>query len=62
MTNSVGILDLMHPGEVTPTAATYTALLQSFAESGDKEKLLSIQREASVRAIILNVNQIMKVL
>ena len=61
MTNSVGMLDLMHSAEVTPTAATYTALLQSFAEAGDRERLLSTQREASVRAISLNVNQIMKV-
>jgi len=38
MTNSVGMLDLMHAAEVTPTAATYTALLQSFAEAGDKKK------------------------
>jgi len=61
MTNSVGMLDLMHSAEVTPTAATYTALLQSFAEAGDKKSLLSTQREASVRAISLNVNQVMKV-
>jgi len=61
MTNSVGMLDLMHAAEVTPTAATYTALLQSFAEAGDKKSLLSTQREASVRAISLNINQIMKV-
>lgn len=61
MTNSVGILDLMHAAEVTPTAATYTALLQSFAEVGDKKSLLGTQREASVRAISLNINQIMKV-
>ena len=61
MTNCVGMLDLMHAAEVTPTAATYTALHQSFAEAGDKRSLLSTQREASVRAISLNINQIMKV-
>ena len=36
--NSVGMLDLLHAAEVTSTAATYTALLQSFAEVGDKKK------------------------
>ena len=51
----------MHSAKVTPTAATYTAILQSFAEVGDKKSLLSTQREASVRAISLNINQIMKV-
>jgi hypothetical protein len=61
MTNSVGILDLMHAAEVIPTAATYTALLQSFAEAGDRKSLLSTHKEASIRAISLNVNQIMKV-
>jgi len=35
MTNCAGMLDLMHVAEVTPTAATYRALLQSFAEAGD---------------------------
>jgi hypothetical protein len=59
--NSVGILDLMRAAKVTPTAATYTALLQSFAEVGDKKSLLSTHREASVRAISLSVKQIMKV-
>jgi hypothetical protein len=33
MTNSVGMLDLMHAAEVMSTAATYTALVQSFAEA-----------------------------
>jgi hypothetical protein len=61
MTNSVGMLDLMNAAAVMPTAATYTALLQSFAEAGDKQSLLSTQREASVRAISLNIRQIMKV-
>ena len=35
MTNCAGMLDLMHVAEVMPTAATYRALLQSFAEAGD---------------------------
>jgi hypothetical protein len=61
MTNCIGILDLMHTAEVMPTAATYTALLQSFAEAGDRKSLRNTHREASVRAISLNVNQIMRV-
>jgi hypothetical protein len=61
MTNSFGILDLMHAAGVTPTAATYTALLQAFAEVGDKENLLTTHREASMRTISLNVKQIMKI-
>jgi hypothetical protein len=61
MTNSFGILDLMRATGVTPTAATYTALLQGFAESGDKENLLKTHREAFMRTITLNVKQIMKI-
>jgi hypothetical protein len=61
MTNSVGMLDLMHAAEVTPIAATYTAHLHRFAEAGDETSLLSTQTEDSFRAISLNINQIMKV-
>jgi hypothetical protein len=61
MRDSFGILDLMHATGVTPTAATYTALLQGFAEAGDKENLLKTHREASMRTVSLNVKQIMKI-
>jgi hypothetical protein len=37
MTNSVGMLDLMHAAEVTTTVATYTALLQRFVEDVEKK-------------------------
>lgn len=61
MTDSSGILDLMHATGVTPSAATYTALLQGFAEAGDKANLLKTHRQASMRTISLNVKQIMKI-
>jgi hypothetical protein len=61
MTSSLGILDLMNMTKVTPTAATYTALLQGFAEAGDKKNLLKTHREASMRTINLNEEQIMKI-
>jgi hypothetical protein len=61
MTNSLGILDLMNGAEVIPTSATYTALLQGFAEVGDKINLLKTYREMSMRTISLNEKQIMKV-
>jgi hypothetical protein len=51
----------MHATNVTATAVTYTALLQGFAESGDKENLLKTHREATMRAVSLNVNQVMKI-
>jgi hypothetical protein len=61
MTNSFGILELMHATGVTPAAATYTALLQGFAEAGDKENLLKTHREASMRTVSLNAKHIMKI-
>jgi hypothetical protein len=61
MTNSLGILDLMNAAEIIPTSATYTALLQVFAEAGDKINLLKTYREVSMRTISLNEKQIMKI-
>jgi hypothetical protein len=61
MAGSFAILDLMHATNVTATAVTYTALLQGFAESGDKENLLKTHREAAMRSVSLNVKQVMKI-
>lgn len=61
MTNSLGIFDLMNDAEIIPTSATYTALLQGFAEVGDKINLLKIYREMSTKNISLNDKHIMKI-
>jgi hypothetical protein len=61
MTNSLGILDLMNSAGIIPSAATYTALLQGFAEAGDKINLQKTYREGCMRTISLGEKQIMKV-
>ncbi|XP_021925064.1 leucine-rich PPR motif-containing protein, mitochondrial [Zootermopsis nevadensis] len=51
----------MNDAEIIPTSATYTALLQGFAEVGDKINLLKIYREMSTKNISLNDKHIMKI-